>query len=114
MSDKRKRQREHPTSVRFYKELKAKLKADAMRANMSLGAYIIKCCEGKPSPRQVRTTPVEKKLLCKVLVELAAIKKALIEHTDDDSEGSLSAAKLCHEELVLLRNFVFSNTGRKP
>jgi hypothetical protein len=114
MSDKRKRQREHPIPFRPHKELRATLIADAKRANMSMNGYLTMLCDGKPSPRQVRRSALEEKQLCKVLVELAGIKKTLIEHTDDNSKDSILIVKKCHEELILMRNFIFSVSGRKP
>ena len=114
MSDERKRKREHPIPFRPPKELRHKLIMDAKRANMSLNGYLTFLCQDKPSPRQVRTIPIEKKLLGKMLVELANIKSVLIQIRDTQAQNKNELLKHCHDELILIRNAIFKALWRKP
>tara|TARA_R110002049_G_scaffold285233_1_gene466036 strand:- start:7397 stop:7744 length:348 start_codon:yes stop_codon:yes gene_type:complete len=110
-----KKKRTAPISYRPPKGMEADFAHRVERSGLSTNAYITSLWSSAEIPRKVRTAPVEKAILARILGEMAAVADALKTHrTQAAIDGNKhELLEDCKERLTDIRTQVFRTMGRR-
>ena len=110
-----KKKRDAPISYRPPKGMEADFARRVDRSGLSTNAYITSLWSSADMPRKVRTAPVEKAILAKILCEMAAIADELRARSDRDSVDGETNQLIadCKQHLTDIRSLVFRAMGRR-
>ena len=117
MTTKTTKKRRPPVSYRPPVALEAEFYERVKKSGKSVSGYLTECWYGRPAPRQVRTPPLEQKMLARLLAEAGRIRDTVEAGIGDETtlpNDERMRLEQVRDELRLLSASLRKAMGRAP